>query len=365
MVVASGEALEAVAPRLSPEPRARRRIGVLATRTVGPDPEPDARPFLDDAPPIAVAAPRSQEPQEPPEPPKPALPDLAALFAKVVAKAPDSGVAFLTLVEHAESTMHILMDGFPGLLTVDRTRVSEQLPPASRCGPVLELIVAIGHPALPFITARTASIDVETRFWATHLLGELWFPEAAAALLPRLFDEDPSVRRVARRSAATLAGEGGAAGAPIVQGLSHMARNIDEPTRRRVLAIETMGEIRASATVPPLISALGDPSEDVVDSARRALRFVTRQDFGIDAKQWLAWWALRSERHRIEWLIDALMHDDATIRRAAGDELKNITREYFGYHDDLPSMERERAQGHYREWWDTEGRARFAADLKV
>lgn len=323
------------------------------------DAEQAPRPFLDDPPPAASAS--SSAAPRAPEPPRRAPPDLPALLAKVMARAPDSGVAFLTLVESAEPTMHLLMEGFPGPLVVDRHRALEQLPPASRCGPVLELIVAIGHPALPFITARSGSIDVETRFWATHLLGELWYTESAAALLPRLFDEDLPVRRVARRSAAALATEGGAAGAPMLQGLSHMARNIDEPTRRRVLAIETMGEIRASAMVPPLISALGDPSEDVVDAARRALLFVTRQDFGFDAKKWSAWWASNAPRHRVEWLIDALMHDDATIRRAAGEELKNITREYFGYYDDLPAKERERAQGHYRAWWGSEGRARFAA----
>jgi hypothetical protein len=285
-------------------------------------------------------------------------PNLNALLGEVLARGPESGAAFLSLVDRGEQVMPLLTARFPGPLTADRHRARAELPPASRCGPILELIVAIGRRALPFITARSTSPDVEVRFWATHVLGELSYSEAATALLPRLFDDDVDVRRIARRSATALAAEG-PAGAPIIQGLSHMTRNIDEPTRRRVLAIETMGEIRVGAMVPPLISALGDPSEDVVDSARRALLFITRQDYGLDARRWSEWWGRNMSRHRIEWLIDALMHEQPSIRRAAGDELKHITREYFGYYDDLPPKERERAQGHYREWWESEGRARF------
>ena len=47
------------------------------------------------------------------------------------------------------------------------------------------------------------------------------------------------------------------------------------------------------------------------------------------------------------------------MRRAAGDELKAATKEYFGYYDDLPRREREQAQQRYREWWRVEGRLRY------
>jgi hypothetical protein len=53
------------------------------------------------------------------------------------------------------------------------------------------------------------------------------------------------------------------------------------------------------------------------------------------------------------------MHENADIRRAAGDELKNITKEYFGYYDDLPRTERAAAQARYLQWWESKGRVRF------
>jgi hypothetical protein len=121
-----------------------------------------------------------------------------------------------------------------------------------------------------------------------------------------------------------------------------------------------MGEIRSGSLVPPLLSALEAPAEDVAEAARRALLLITRQDFARDTHRWRDWWAKNTGRHRIEWLIDALMHDQPSVRRAAGDELKLLTKEYFGYYDDLPKRERERAQALYRSWWDREGRQRFA-----
>ena len=61
----------------------------------------------------------------------------------------------------------------------------------------------------------------------------------------------------------------------------------------------------------------------------------------------------------MEWLIDALMNDQAALRKAAGEELSSTTREYFGYHDDLTKRERERVQSRYREWWQNIGLYRF------
>ena len=228
-----------------------------------------------------------------------------------------------------------------------------------RQGAILELIVGIRRPALPFVTVRLSSHDPEIRFWATHVLGELRYPEAANVLVPRLFDDDPAVRRIARRSAAALV-NAGAAGAPILQGLDNITRSADQPMNQRLIAIEAMGEIRAAAMVPSLIAVLEGTPEEISDAARRSLLLIARQDFGRDVRRFREWWSRNANRHRIEWLIDALMHEQPSIRRAAGDELKLITKEYFGYYDDLPKRERERAQALYRAWWEREGHLRFS-----
>jgi HEAT repeat protein len=288
--------------------------------------------------------------------------DVGAEHRELIQRAVDGGhrgqEAFDELVRNGETVIQAVMARFPGPLRVDRHRARGELPAASQCGPILELLVAIRRPALPFVSVRTSAQDPEVRFWATHVLGELRYAEAATVLVPRLFDDDAQVRRIARRSAAALVTAGGA-GAPILRGLEDITRNQDQPRPHRVLAIETMGEIRSGSLVPPLLAALEDSSEEVSDAARRALLLITRQDFGRDGPRWHEWWAVNGARHRMEWLIDALMHELPSVRRAAGDELKLLTKEYFGYYDDLPKRERERAQGLYRAWWDREGRQRF------
>jgi hypothetical protein len=54
------------------------------------------------------------------------------------------------------------------------------------------------------------------------------------------------------------------------------------------------------------------------------------------------------------------MHEQRSIRGLASDELRTLTKEYFGYYDDLPKRERERAQARYREWWESIGKVRFS-----
>jgi hypothetical protein len=96
-------------------------------------------------------------------------------------------------------------------------------------------------------------------------------------------------------------------------------------------------------------------------AAHEALVRITVQDLGVEQPPWLEWWEHNSSRHRIEWLIDALMHESSDMRRAAAEELRVTSRQYFGYAGDLPPKERERAQQRYRDWWITEGRARHVS----
>ena len=285
--------------------------------------------------------------------------EYSSLLQRVIDGGPGSHEAFDDLVRHGEQVLQALMTKFPGPLRVDRHRARDQLPAASQCGPILEILVAIRRPSLPFISVRASALDPEVRFWATHVLGELRYPEAATVLVPRLFDDDAGVRRIARRSATALVAAG-APGEPILLGLDNITRNADHPSSHRILAIETMGEIRSGAMVPALIAVLEGRADDVADAARRALLLITRQDHARDARRWHEWWSRNAARHRVEWLMDALMHDQPSLRRAAGDELKLITKEYFGYYDDLPKKERERAQSLYRTWWEREGKQRFS-----
>ncbi len=282
----------------------------------------------------------------------------ASLLARAAQGGPDGDEARSELASEVRMHLAGVMAHFPGPLTVDRVRARQELPPASECGVLLAVLAELGRPALPFVTTRASSHDVDQRFWATHLLSELPFAEAASAIVPRLFDDDTSVRRVARRAATAILAQR-LPEDPIAQAIEHVARNLEEPSARRALAIETLGELRTERLVTPLVRLLEDPIPIVPQLARRALLVLTRQDFAIDPHAWTDWWFNNRHRHRVEWLIDALTHDEPGLRRAAADELKQLTQEYFGYYDDLPPKERERAKARYREWWEREGQLRF------
>jgi hypothetical protein len=252
--------------------------------------------------------------------------------------------------------MPSIMKHFPGPITIMRDTLDDSWPRVSECGPVLRLIAGQRRVALPFVVAKTESADTEMRFWATYLLTELAYPEAIPAVVARLFDESKRVRRAARLVAHVLADTAGEA---LVEELYRIVRDPKATSNRRIVTLDALGEMRDPLVVPVLLGSLADDDEEVALATRRALMLVSRQDFGRDTKKWLLWWQTAASRHRIEWLIDALTHDVPALRRAAGQELKALTEQYFGYYDDLPKKERERAQQKYRDWWRTEGAERF------
>lgn len=281
--------------------------------------------------------------------------ELATLVDRIAGGADDEE-AEGELLRQGERAMRVIMSRFPGPVSYERARIATAASPprASDCGPVLRLVARQRKVALPFVLEKLGAEDPETRGWATLLLAELPYLEALSHLLARLRDSDPATRASA---AVALAAVARMFPDDVRHALQEIARATDP--HERVAAMRVMAELRDPTTVPDLVRALGDGEEAVVASAQAALVQVTRQDLGNDARRWLRWWEQNAQRHRIEWLIDALTHEVAEIRRAAGEELRALSKEYFGYASDLPARDRERAQQRYRDWWITEGRARF------
>ncbi|MEO8902633.1 MAG: hypothetical protein ABI488_11550 [Polyangiaceae bacterium] len=263
------------------------------------------------------------------------------------------------LVQIGDSAITVLVGIFPGPITSELRRSSGDGPgKASECGPVLRVLSRMSTRPVPFVAVRTADGDPTVRAWATRLLGEMPSGESSLAVVRRLTDDDAEVQRAALAAGHMLLQHPEAAEAlqaKVAEGLSDATR----PEAHRHTLIEALADLRAPLVIPTLVRLLEDGSPDIVRSAQWALSVITRQDFGTKASLWEEWWLTNSTRHRIEWLIDALMHESQELRRTAGDELKSLTKEYFGYYDDLPKKERERAHDRYRQWWETKGKARF------
>jgi len=286
--------------------------------------------------------------------------ELAAIVDQLAAGVVDEQ-AEGELLRQGERAMRALMVHFPGPTSFERWRIAITSPPprASECGPILRLVTRERKVALPFVLDKLEDPDTETRGWATHVLCEMPYVETIAPLLLRLRDVDLSTRVSAAYALVAAARPYPEEVRSAVLGFSQSADPID-----RAAAMRVMGELREPSLVPDLVHTLADGDEAVVAAAHASLVMVTRQDFGLDARPWLRWWEVSSSRVRIEWLIDALTHEVSEIRRAAGEELRAASKEYFGYASDLPQRDRERAQQRYRDWWLTEGRARFRRNKK-
>ena len=282
--------------------------------------------------------------------------DCRALLARLLEGDESAGDQ---LVQVGDPAVSVLVSEFPGPIHPDRQRrFAEAGLLASECGPILRVIARMGLLAVPFVAVRTADRDAAVRRWSTWLLGELPDAEAARAVVRRFSDADAEVRRAALAAGRMMQSDVEARTA-LRDGLATSAADPAQPPEVRHGSIEALADLRDPRAVPRLVPLLSSDNTSIARSAHWALCTLSRQDFGRDLKAWQAWWQENQARHRVEWLIASLSHGNVDVRRAAGEELKSLTREYFGYYEDLPAKERERAQAAYRQWWESGGKARF------
>ncbi len=260
------------------------------------------------------------------------------------------------LIAQGERALPAVFRYFPGPTTLDRTHVLPRLPALSETGPLLRLVLAFRQAALPRLLSVLDTGSPDARFAALLCLAEIVHPSALSKLSPRLLDPDYPTRM------ATLEVLRGYRRFPEFASVARalhavLADPAETPDRRRIAA-HALGELRDTDAIPALIAPLGDADFALAGSAHRALVVLARQDFGTDIPRWLAWWDKARTQNRIEWLIEALLHPEPTIRHDASEELKRLSGQFFGYYFNLPRRERERAHQRYIDWWKREGLTR-------
>lgn len=259
------------------------------------------------------------------------------------------GRAIEALLELGEPALDALVERFPGDVQLGG---SGSMADAS---PVLRALAAFGRRAVPALTPLLHQDDSETRFYAAALLGELVYPEAAVLLGTRLHDPDPLVRHTAAQSLVRFKQS-----APYANVLRDLldALSGDDP-QRRVTSAEAAGVIGEVEAVPLLARALGDGSEALRRTAHDALVAITVHDHGTDGDAWIRWYEDNRARHRLEWLIDGLVHEEIQVRISAIDELTRATGMTFGYEPHLEPQRREAIRSKFRAWWERSGRSEF------
>jgi HEAT repeat protein len=216
-----------------------------------------------------------------------------------------------------------LLTRVPGRLRVARESLVSGSTRPSAGSSVLRALVALRRASLPFVVVQSGNTITSARLYATLLLGELPYPESAAALGPRFFDPDASVRRSALAATRHLRSSPDVAGQVIVA-LERVVRDIDEPAERRATAASALGELGSISSVPALIAALQAHDHALQAVVAEALRDLTFQEFGPDQAAWEAWIARAGTGDRVEWLIDALTHESRSLRDRAAAQLRPL-----------------------------------------
>lgn len=264
--------------------------------------------------------------------------------------------AMSRLVEGGETSVAALIAEFPGPVTEPSSPTAR----ASECGPILKALVALGSKSTPFLTVRTADEDADVRRWATYVLGELQGKEAAKAIAGRLLDDSADVRRAALASARRARSDV-LTRRTLRSQMEELCRDTGLSSESRMSAVEALADIREHEAIPTLLQLLDDADASLVRATRWALSVLTRQDFGTSNEAWKKFWQENRDLDRVEWLISSLAHEQRDLRRAAGEELKALAGQDFGYNEDLPESDRRTAQAEFRRWWTTEGKARLAS----
>ncbi len=263
-----------------------------------------------------------------------------------------------TLLRSGDAALPILARHFPGPLWFDRRHAHPRLPLGRDVSAIARALSAFGGRAWPYLAELLCERDADTRFYATLLVSDRVQPELLGALCDRLFDTDPQIRLIVKdvlpqyRDIQSFS--------EILQTLRERARNRGVSIIDRLAALDALAVLRDVGSVPLLVRLNEDTDKQISLPAHRALAAITGQDFGTSTRKWQAWFDDNGRRHRVEWLIQSLMHADQPLRASAGIELQKLTQVYYGYVASAPKRERERAQHRYQEWWDGEGRKRFS-----
>lgn len=267
--------------------------------------------------------------------------------------APDDEAVILPLLALGEAALPALSREFPGRLWFDRSQPHSRVPAGRDVSAISRAFVAFGRRSVPYLIPLLDHRDAEVRYYSTVLASEFVHPDLVQPVGRRIFDSDAAVRSSAYRALSVLyACE--VEFMQLIERLRASARD-DRALDPQVASIDALGRLRDAPSFEFLISLLEREETSVLRAAHASLVRLSCQDFGIHKRKWTVWFDRNRDRHRVEWLIDGLMHSDPRLRRRASEELKHLTQEQFGYDPQQPKKQRESGQRQYRAWWQRVG----------
>jgi hypothetical protein len=261
------------------------------------------------------------------------------------------------LLRLGDAALPQLQQRFPGPLWFDRHKPRQRMPPGRDLSAAARALYAFGDAALPYVAELMSAKPAETRLCATLFAADMVRPALLWPLYQRLFDPDGQVRLVATETLPLYRNVEGFG--EVLKSLRGRVSDEREAVAGRLSAIEAIFGLRDPGSVELLAVLSGHRNRQLSVPAHRALVAITGNDFADSERRWRGWAEKNRGRHRIEWLIDGLMHGDERVRTTAGLELQKLTQVYYGYDPGAGKREREQAQTRYRNWWTIEGRRLF------
>ncbi len=263
-------------------------------------------------------------------------------------------LAAAELVRAGHEALPALVAAFPGPCV--QVQDSDALPNVYSAGALLSLLLALGDVSASSVAPFLQDSDETRRFWSTMMFTELCSARALPALAERAADSSGRVRRAAVQALRRASAEVPKA---VVEALTQARVDAHDREDARRALVFALGETGAPLAVPSLVDALADSSEDVVQTAHHALRRLTFQDLGRDARRWVSWARTAMGRHAIEWMMDGVLSESSEVRTRAASEFARAT----GVQLELPpAQDRARVETLYDElyaWWNSTGRAQF------
>jgi hypothetical protein len=280
------------------------------------------------------------------------------LVRELVRSGPDDERPLVDVLLRLDDTaLQALATQFPGPLWFDRHRPRQSMPSGRDLSAIARALYAFEERAIPYIGELLGAKDAVARLCATQLATDRVCPELLWPFYQRLFDSDGQVRLLATESLPLFRNL--PAFAEVRKTLREKALDEREALAGRLAALDALAVLRDPSSVEPLARLCAHQDRQLSIPARRALVAITAQDFEDSERKWKAWYEKNRVRHRAEWLIDSLTHQDERVRTTAGIELQKLTQVYYGYVASAPKRDRERAQKRYRDWWQSEGKKTY------
>ena len=248
---------------------------------------------------------------------------------------------------------------FPGLLWFHRRVAHKRLPRGRDVGSLARAIVAFGEPCVPMLRRFLENGDLDQRFYAVLIAGDLMprcreggRSQLLESLGRRLRDVDAQVSDAALH--VLMAYRQDPAIRSMIGAFVIQLGDLTAPPGDRVFAARVLGLLRCAPALSALVARLDDPSPNVRDAARKALRLLTAEDLGSSRRRWASWVRKHGSEPRVRWLIAGLVHRDEALRKMALRELDEVGAPDFGYDPAMARSDRKRIYQQALAWFARE-----------